>query len=180
MRKNMGDRFSALPLLAPRRRISSDQRLLLVYAELPRNHAYTARACQNNFMTAANSTSSVRVWDIRIISALMVIFGIAEIHTGFSHKFFGVTTEPTVASTYAGAVLGLLYALAGGLCLVRKRWSIRAAITTLTVVVIGRIAMVVLGYFPITTAKQTFSIVAGTALAALFTLYLWWRRKSCD
>jgi uncharacterized membrane protein len=131
-------------------------------------------------MTTANSTSSLRVWDIRIVSALMIIFGIAEIHTGFSHNFFGVTTEPNVASTYAGAALGLLYALAGGLCLVRKRWSIWAAITSLTVVVIGRIAMVVLGYFPITTAKQIFSIVAGTAIAALFTLYLWWRRKSCD
>lgn len=110
----------------------------------------------------------------------MIIFGIAEIHTGFRHNFFGITTEPTVASTYAGAALGLLYALAGGLCLVRKRWSIWAAITCLTVVVIGRIAMVVLGYFPITTAKQTFSIAAGTAIAALFTLYIWLRRKSYD
>jgi hypothetical protein len=44
----------------------------------------------------------------------------------------------------------------------------------------GRIAMVVLGYFPTTTARQTFSIVAGTAIAAMFTVYILWRRKSCD
>jgi hypothetical protein len=116
---------------------------------------------------------SFRVWDIRVISALMIAFGIAEIYTGFSHNFFGITTESTVASTCAGGALGLFYALAGGLCLVSKRWSIWAAITSLSVVVIGRIAMVVLGYFPITTAKQTLSIVAGTAIATLFTLYIW-------
>jgi len=133
-----------------------------------------------NFMPTAIATSSSRVWDIRIVSALMIIFGIAEIHTGFSHSFFGVTTEPTVASTYAGAAIGLLYAFAGGLCLVRKRWSTWAAIISLTVVVIGRIAMVVLGYFPTTTSRQTFSIFTGTAIAAMFTVYIWWRRKSCN
>ena len=110
----------------------------------------------------------------------MITFGVAEIYTGFSHSFFGITTQPTAASTYTGAALGLFYALAGGLCLVRKRWSLWAAIASLTVVVAGRIAMVVLGYFPTATAKQTFAIVAGTAIAALFTLYIWWRRKSFD
>src|ERR1700678_3402642 len=113
---------------------------------MPRNDGCVVRACHMDFMPTAIATSSSRVWDIRIIWALMIIFGIAEIHTGFSHSFFGVTTEPTVASTYAGAAIGLRYALAGGLCLVRKRWSTWAAIISLTVVVIGRIAMVVLGY----------------------------------
>jgi uncharacterized membrane protein (UPF0136 family) len=110
----------------------------------------------------------------------MVMFGIAEIYTGFSHNFFGIITQPTAASTYAGAALGLLYAVAGGLCIVRKRWALWAAIISLIVVVIGRIAVVVLGYFPTTSNKQTFSIVAGTAIAALFALYIWWQRKRFD
>jgi len=110
----------------------------------------------------------------------MIIFGIAEVHTGFSHKFFGITTQLTAASTYAGVALGIVYALAGGFCLLGKRWSLWAAILSLTVVVTGRIALVVLGYFPIDTAEQIFSIIAGTAIAALFTLYIWWRQQSFD
>jgi hypothetical protein len=54
----------------------------------------------------------------------MIMFGIAEVYTGFSHNFFGIITQPTAASTYAGAALGLLYAVAGGLCIVRKRWTL--------------------------------------------------------
>ena len=131
-------------------------------------------------MTTTNSKSSLRFWDVRVISALMIMFGIAEVYTGFSHNFFGIITQPTAASTYAGAALGLLYAVAGGLCIVRKRWTLWAAIISLIVVVIGRVAMVVLGYFPTTTDKQTFSIVAGTAIAALFALYIWLQRKRFD
>ena len=46
---------------------------------------------------------------IVIVSALMVIFGVAEVVTSFRHEFFGLSTETSLASTVTGALVGLLY-----------------------------------------------------------------------
>ena len=51
-----------------------------------------------------------------LISALMVLFGLAEVVTSFTHSFFGLSTSQTMLSTVIGAALGICY-LASGLLL---------------------------------------------------------------
>jgi len=114
--------------------------------------------------------------DITIIATIMIVFGVAEIVTGFAHNFFGLHTAQGTASTYVGAAIGLLYAVAGFFAFAIKReWTVGC----LLLVVIGRIAMVVSGLYPVGTFKQTAAIVAGTSIAAAFAIYIGFRlRKS--
>jgi len=47
---------------------------------------------------------------IIVVAFLMILFGLAEVVTGFTHQFFGVTTANGATSAYAGALIGVLYA----------------------------------------------------------------------
>jgi hypothetical protein len=102
----------------------------------------------------------------------MIAFGVAEVATGFTHNFFGLSTAHSAASTYLGASIGLLYILAGTLVLSMRRWAAALAVIALVLDVVGRIAMVSAGYYRLTSAKQTFSIVAGTVIAVAFAVYV--------
>jgi hypothetical protein len=108
----------------------------------------------------------------------MILFGLAEVVTSFTHVFFGVTTARGIISTSAGALIGMLYVAAGMLCLSMKRWAATVAIACLAVDILGRIAMVVTGLFPINSAYQTVAIAIGTIVAAAFGLYIWTKRTS--
>jgi hypothetical protein len=112
------------------------------------------------------------------VSALMILFGVSEVFTAFSHNFFGLSTSATVLSTALGVSLGVLYLAAGILALTMRRWALYAAVAVLVLDVTGRIAMVALGLYPLTSSKQAFSIVAGTVIAASFAAYLVYRRES--
>lgn len=116
---------------------------------------------------------SARPKYISVIAVLMLIFGIAEVATGINHNFFGLTTQVSRTSTLAGVSVGLLYVLAGTLTLTWKRRAWKLAIACLLLDVVGRIAMVATGLFPTGSAKQIFSIIAGTTIAAIFALILW-------
>lgn len=118
-----------------------------------------------------------RQWGLIIIGVLMILFGIAEVATGFNHNFFGVTTQENSLSTTIGASLGLLYFIAGVLCFVRRPWAMWTAVICLALDVVGRLTMVFTGLFPVDSAKQIFSIIVGTGLAALFAIYIWWKRR---
>lgn len=115
---------------------------------------------------------------ITLVSLLMILFGSAEMVTGFTHNFFGVTTTQSTAATYIGAALGACYFLSGLLTLTMKKWAATVAIILLVIDVVGRITMVSTGLFPIDSTKQTFSIVAGTAIAVIFAIYIGIRWKA--
>jgi hypothetical protein len=111
-------------------------------------------------------------YDIIIVASLMILFGLAEVVTGITHQFFGLTTAQGSASTYAGAAIGLLYVLSGLFLLPLKKWGALFAILCLAVDVAGRIAMVVAGFYPIDSFRQTFAIFLGTSIAVIFAIYI--------
>jgi len=109
---------------------------------------------------------------ITIVAVLMILFGLAEVVTGFRHEFFGLTTTQVDISTYIGVSLGLFYFAGGLLLLTKKRWAARIAMVLLCGDVIGRIAMVVTGLYPVNSFRQTFAIIVGTSIAAIFAVYI--------
>ena len=109
---------------------------------------------------------------IATVAVLMILFGVAEIATGFTHNFFGVSTTRSAFSAYANACVGALYAVAGILILSMKKKSVAIALGCLALDVVGRIALVVTGLFPINTFRQTGAIVAGTTIVIIFAAYI--------
>ena len=114
---------------------------------------------------------------LTVVAILMIIFGIAEIITGFNHRFFVVSTSATSLSTILGATIGAFYALGGCLVLTKRKWAATTAIVLLIIDIIGRITMVITGLYPVDSAKQTFAIIAGTLIAALFAFYIGMKRN---
>jgi hypothetical protein len=102
----------------------------------------------------------------------MIVFGLAEVVTGLSHNFFGISTAKVTASACAGVAIGLLYAVAGVLILSMKRRTAALAIVFLIADIVGRIAMVAMGLYPLGSWKQTFAIVLGTSIVAAFAVYI--------
>lgn len=119
-------------------------------------------------------------WRIIIPACLMILFGLAEVVTAFSHTFFGITTTANVSDTVLSAAIGLIYAIAGAIILTMKKWAAALAIILLIADIIGRVALVVTGLFPTDTPKNTFSVVAGTVIVALFAVYIGWRWRSFE
>src|SRR5512140_3216036 len=124
--------------------------------------------------------SQARPLGITVVAVLMILFGLAEVITGFRHEFFGLTTTQVLISTILGAALGLFYFIGGLLILTRKRWAALGAIVLLCGDVIGRIAMAATGLYPLSSFTQTFAIVVGTAIAALFAVYIRLNLKRFD
>ena len=113
---------------------------------------------------------------IILASLAMLAFGIAEVVTAFRHSFFGLSTEQSVASTVAGAGIGLLYVGAGALALVGGRKMPTVALVCLGLDVAGRVAMVALGFFSVDTPRQAVGIALGTLIVIAFGVYLWTER----
>lgn len=109
---------------------------------------------------------------IVIVALLMVAFGLAEVGTGFSHRFFGLHMAQGSVAAYAGAAIGALYALGGVFIFTMRRRAAIFAIVLLSVVVAGRIAMVVTGLYPLDSFKQGIAIILGTSIAAGFAFYI--------
>jgi hypothetical protein len=111
---------------------------------------------------------------ITIVASLMILFGLAEVATGFTHNFLGlVSTASATASTYGGVGIGALYAIGGIFVLIMKRWSAVVAEICLLFVVLGRITLVITGLYPLNSYTQTFSIIVGTLIAVIFAAYIW-------
>ena len=113
-----------------------------------------------------------------VIAVLMILFGAAEVVTGFTHRFFGIYTSAARTGTYTAAAIGALYSLSGLLVLTMKKWAAALAIVFLIVDIAGRVAMVVSGFYPTDTSRQTFAIVVGTAIVAIFAIYIGSKWKS--
>ncbi len=74
--------------------------------------------------------------------------------------------------------LGFFYVLGGILILTRRSWAALLAIILLCGDVLGRIAMVVFGLYPLDSFRQSFGIIVGTVIAAFFAVYVGLKLKS--
>ena len=61
----------------------------------------------------------------------MILFGAAEVITGFTHRFFGISTALSAISTFLASGIGTLYALAGLLILTMQKWAAALALACL-------------------------------------------------
>lgn len=129
-------------------------------------------------MTTERASATDRPRGILIVALLMILFGLAEVVTGFTHDFFGITTASVSLFTYASALIGVVYAGAGFLILTMKQWAAALAIVLLSADIVGRVALVVAGLYPTDSLKNTLSIIAGTAIVALFAVYIGVKWKS--
>ena len=107
----------------------------------------------------------------------MIIFGLAEILTSFTHKFFGLTSSLVTNSTITGTTIGTFYFVSGLFVLTKKKWAVTPAILLLIADAIGRISMVLTGYYPMNSALQTFEIITGTTIVIFFAFYIRLKRK---
>jgi len=117
---------------------------------------------------------------ITIVGLLMVLFGLAEVATAFTHDFFGIKTSALNAARYLSALIGVLYAAAGVLVLTMKRRAAALALLLLAAVVVGRVVLVASGLYPTDSAENTLAIITGTTIVAVFAVYiaLQWRSFS--
>jgi hypothetical protein len=131
------------------------------------------RILKEKIMTQYNPTNHPRPLGILIVAILMILFGAAEVATGFTHNFIGqVSTTKSTLSTWLGVALGLFYAIGGVLVLTKRKGATITAIVLLCGDVLGRIGMVLAGLYPLSSFKQTFAIVVGTAIALFFAIYI--------
>jgi len=116
--------------------------------------------------------NQIRPRGILVVAILMILFGLAEVGTGFKHSFFGIITTQDIISTYLGVALGAFYFMGGLLVMTSRKWAGTLATVLLCADVVGRIAMVLTGLYPINSFLQTFSMVIGTSIAVFFAIYL--------
>ena len=109
---------------------------------------------------------------IIVVALLMIVFGLAEVVTGFTHNFFDIDAGNSTAVTYVDIVIGILYAASGFLTLTMKKRAAALAIVFLITDVIGRVALVVTGLYPINSFEQTVAIIAGTAIVIIIAIYI--------
>jgi hypothetical protein len=115
-----------------------------------------------------------RPWGIIIVAVLMILFGLAEVVTGFTHNFLGlISTNDVALATYGAAGVGTLYAIGGLLLLTMKKLAAKFAIACLVLVILGRILLVWTGLYPLASFLQDISIIIGTLLALIFAIYIW-------
>ena len=131
-----------------------------------------------NLPIQENQAKSVtRPGGIIIVAVLTILFGLAEVKSGLTHNFMGLTTSQARISTFLGVGLGIFYFAAGALILIGRKWAATLAVVLLVADVIGRITMVVAGFYPLSSFLQTFAIIVGTAIAAFFAVYIVANRK---
>jgi quercetin dioxygenase-like cupin family protein len=124
--------------------------------------------------------STARPIGLNVVAVLMVIFGVAEVATGFTHSFLGlISTAEGTGSTYGGAGIGALYALGGFFLFANRTWTLAVTETCLVLVILGRLLLVASGLYPVDSFLQTFSIITGSAIAVVFAIYVGmeWRAR---
>ena len=119
-----------------------------------------------------------RPWHLVVVAGFAILAGLAEVVTGFTHTFFGITTSTVALFTVAAAGIGLSYLVSGILMLTMKKWAATVALVLLSIDIAGRILLAASGLYPTDTAKNTFWLVGGTLIVALVAFYVAWKRKS--
>ena len=115
---------------------------------------------------------------IVIVAVFTMLAGGAEVLTGFTHNFFGITTSSITLFTYSSAVIGVCYVVAGLLMLTMRRWAAALAMVLLGADIVGRVVLVLTGLYPTDSLKNILSIIAGTIIVAIVALYIGWKWKS--
>jgi len=115
---------------------------------------------------------------ITIAALLMIAFGFAEIITGFSHNYSGLRLAEGAISTGVAACIGAFYAAAGLVTLTMKRRLVPVVLLLLAMVVAGRLFMIAKGLYPFNTLKQTAAMIAGTAIASGFAVFITLKRSA--
>lgn len=123
-------------------------------------------------MKGAQTKGATRPRGIVVVALLMILFGLAEVVTGFTHNFFGITTSHVTLFSYSAAAIGAFYVVAGVLILTMKQWAAALAIVLLGADIVGRVALVVTGLYPLSSLEQVVGIVIGTAVAVIFAIYI--------
>jgi hypothetical protein len=75
--------------------------------------------------------TSSRSFGVAAVAFLIIAFGAAEVATSITHEFFGLSVAPVAVASFASAAVGILYAAAGLLLLLMKRWAALLAIALL-------------------------------------------------
>ena len=114
---------------------------------------------------------------VLIIAILMIIFGLAEVITGFRHEFFGLVTSEENFTTIVGVILGLSYFFAGITLLIYKRWSLNITIVLLLIDISGRLLMMITGMYPMDSVFQASGIIIGTLIATSFLVIVVLKRR---
>ena len=109
---------------------------------------------------------------VTVVALLMILFGAAEVVTSLKHSFFGIVTSSSMAATYSSLAIGALYAASGALVLTKKKWAATLAITFLALDFVGRVTLAITGLFPTKSFEQTFAFFTGTAIVAVFAVYV--------
>ena len=107
-----------------------------------------------------------------VVAVLMILFGVAEVGTAFTHNFLGTTTSTANVFTYAAAIIGASYAAAGVLALARRKRAAAIAISLLGADIAGRVGLVVTGLYPLDSAQNILSMLGGTIIVAAFAIYI--------
>ena len=109
---------------------------------------------------------------LTIVALLMILFGLIEVVTAFTHSFLGITTSQAALFTYSAVAIGLFYVIAGLLIFTMKKWAAALAIILLAADIIGRITLVGIGLYPLNSLEQYIGIIAGTIIAIIFAIYI--------
>lgn len=121
-----------------------------------------------------------RTTGIDIASALMIVFGLTEVYTSFSHSFFGISTSSDTIAVYTSTLIGVFYIAAGIAILPMKRWGATLAILFLGLDIAARIFLVAVGLYPTNSFENIVGIVTGTIIAVIFALYIFLKWRSYD
>jgi hypothetical protein len=121
--------------------------------------------------------NKARPWAIIIVASLMILFGVAEVMTGLTHNFFGITTSSASIFAYSAATIGAFYIVAGLLTLTMRKWAAALATVLLGADVIGRVALVMSGLYPTSSLENALAIIGGTGIAVIFAIYIGWKWK---
>lgn len=107
-----------------------------------------------------------------VVALLMIAFGLAEVATGFTHRFLGLATAKVVVATCVSAAIGTLYVAAGALVLTMKKWAAALAIAFLVADIVGRLSMIATGLYSLSSFRQTSAMTLGTSLVVAFAVYI--------
>ena len=91
-----------------------------------------------------------------IVAVFTILAGGAEVLTGFTHNFFGITTSSITLFTYSSAVIGVCYGAAGLLMLTMKKWAAALAMVLLGADIVGRVVLVLTGLYPTNSLRISF------------------------
>src|SRR5262249_7209510 len=114
---------------------------------------------------------------LAVVGTLMVLFGVAEVGTGFYVGWFARAFEIPRSPVFTAltAAVGALYVLSGVLVLSMRRPAAAGTPVLLGLILAGGIALVLTGAYPIDAFRPAFSVAIGTSIVVAFAVYVAWK-----